>query len=132
MISLLRSACRAHCAARPASRTSGQCCPARQLLLARRAVQRSRGRQRSSDGGARACVPACGDASSASRVAAAGGSRARNCQQWQQQCTTHPPPPASRLPRAHTYLGKPEVEFHETGKEEDIYPDFVKVGAGAP
>lgn len=27
--------------------------------------------------------------------------------------------------RAHTYLGKREVEFHETGNEADIYPDFV-------
>ncbi len=30
--------------------------------------------------------------------------------------------------RAHTYLGKPEAEWHETGNVEDIYPDFVKVG----
>jgi acetolactate synthase-1/2/3 large subunit len=30
--------------------------------------------------------------------------------------------------RAHTYLGKPEAEWHETGNVEDIYPDFVKMG----
>lgn len=27
--------------------------------------------------------------------------------------------------RAHTYLGDPDVEYHETGDEADIYPDFV-------
>eukprot|EP01024_Parvocaulis_polyphysoides_P008018 TRINITY_DN12359_c0_g3_i1.p1 TRINITY_DN12359_c0_g3~~TRINITY_DN12359_c0_g3_i1.p1 ORF type:complete len:700 (+),score=117.34 TRINITY_DN12359_c0_g3_i1:135-2102(+) len=27
--------------------------------------------------------------------------------------------------RAHTYLGRREAEYHETGKTEDIYPDFV-------
>nr|QKY14827.1 acetolactate synthase, small subunit (ALS) [Polytomella parva] len=29
--------------------------------------------------------------------------------------------------RAHTYLGKRESEWHETHKETDIYPDFVKM-----
>ena len=29
--------------------------------------------------------------------------------------------------RAHTYLGKPEAEYHQTGELEDIYPDFVGV-----
>lgn len=27
--------------------------------------------------------------------------------------------------RAHTYLGKRESEWHESGNEEDIYPNFV-------
>ncbi|KXZ46147.1 hypothetical protein GPECTOR_46g216 [Gonium pectorale] len=27
--------------------------------------------------------------------------------------------------RAHTYLGKRESEWHTTGNEEDIYPNFV-------
>jgi len=26
--------------------------------------------------------------------------------------------------RAHTYLGKPESEWHQSHNEEDIYPDF--------
>lgn len=26
--------------------------------------------------------------------------------------------------RAHTYLGKREAEWHDTGDEKDIYPDF--------
>ena len=29
--------------------------------------------------------------------------------------------------RAHTYLGKPEAEWHQTGELADIYPDFVGV-----
>ena len=29
--------------------------------------------------------------------------------------------------RAHTYLGKPDAEWHQTGELEDIYPDFVGV-----
>jgi acetolactate synthase I/II/III large subunit len=29
--------------------------------------------------------------------------------------------------RAHTYLGKPDAEYHETMDEADIYPDFVGV-----
>lgn len=27
--------------------------------------------------------------------------------------------------RAHTYLGRREAEWHETGDEKDIYPDFI-------
>eukprot|EP01024_Parvocaulis_polyphysoides_P071710 TRINITY_DN8968_c0_g1_i1.p1 TRINITY_DN8968_c0_g1~~TRINITY_DN8968_c0_g1_i1.p1 ORF type:complete len:195 (+),score=21.97 TRINITY_DN8968_c0_g1_i1:116-700(+) len=27
--------------------------------------------------------------------------------------------------RAHTYLGRRDAEYHQTGKPEDIYPDFV-------
>jgi len=29
--------------------------------------------------------------------------------------------------RAHTYLGKRDAAYHETGELEDIYPDFVKM-----
>ncbi|PNH08827.1 Acetolactate synthase 1, chloroplastic, partial [Tetrabaena socialis] len=32
--------------------------------------------------------------------------------------------------RAHTYLGKRESEWHVSGNEEDIYPNFVAM-AGA-
>lgn len=31
----------------------------------------------------------------------------------------------SQANRAHTYLGKRESEWHVTGDEADIYPDFV-------
>lgn len=29
--------------------------------------------------------------------------------------------------RAHTYLGKREVSYHDSGNDEDIYPDFVQM-----
>lgn len=29
--------------------------------------------------------------------------------------------------RAHTYLGKRDAAYHETGELEDVYPDFVKM-----
>lgn len=32
--------------------------------------------------------------------------------------------------RAHTYLGKPEAEYHVTGEEADVYPDFVAISKG--
>ena len=31
---------------------------------------------------------------------------------------------ASQANRAHTYLGKPESEWHQSNDEADIYPDF--------
>jgi acetolactate synthase-1/2/3 large subunit len=32
--------------------------------------------------------------------------------------------------RGHTYLGSPDVEYHETKDEADIFPDFVKICEG--
>ena len=32
--------------------------------------------------------------------------------------------------RGHTYLGSPDVEYHETKDEKDIFPDFVAIAEG--
>ena len=33
--------------------------------------------------------------------------------------------------RGHTYLGSPDVEYHETKDEADIFPDFAKICEGS-